>query len=110
MGKTWDASSFTMNNLFERALDSLAHSINISTGVAHPNDFGRTVEMFTRLLDSGEGASQDEILDYLQKRHRMGFDEAQDIQRVYEVLAVARQPGRQTFWKDDILDQLRARP
>ncbi len=99
-----------MTRLFEHALDAIAGRINFSTGLAQSGDFASTVEMFDRLLNAGEAAKQDEIVDYLQRVHRMPADAAQEVQRVYETLAYVRQPGRQPSWKDDILDQFRKKP
>jgi len=96
-----------MSPLMKEALDSLLARINKSTGLAHPSDLEAAVEIFKVLVDAGEGADQDEIVHYVEAQG-VGFDEALDVQRVYEVLVLAKRPGAPS-WKPDILRILRER-
>ncbi len=88
-----------MSPTFQKALDALTNQINLSTGLAHPSDFRRAIEMFQWLIDAGEDAEQDAIITYLIDK-RISEEVASEIQRTYEVLRAARTTRGSKWWPD----------
>ncbi len=74
-----------MSPAFVNALEALKDEINLSSGLAHPDDFRKAVEMFQWLLDAGESPDQDAIITYLMD-NGVRDDVASEIQRLYETL------------------------
>ncbi|HYO71876.1 MAG TPA: hypothetical protein VEU33_37940 [Archangium sp.] len=97
-----------LSKLFQEALDSILAGINKSTGLAHPNDLDKAVEMFRQLLGEGEQTAQDEIYHYIVNKQVTSDDAAMEIQRVWEVLERTRRPLGSS-WKPDIIEILRER-
>jgi len=92
-----------MNPVYEKALDAIWKSIN--GGIIHPNDFGRVVEMFNRLLDANKKPDHvDDINNYLQKKHGVTEDVSHQIQLIYETLLHSRR-GFQ-FWNEQFMHDL----
>jgi len=71
---------------YAAALDALLGSINKSTGISHPNDLARAIEVFGRLLISGRAAGHpDQIGEYL-VANGLAEADARDVQLVYSSL------------------------
>ncbi len=88
-----------MSPAFEHALDTLLNQINPTSGLGHPSDFRRAVEMFQWLIESGEKAEQDAIATYLLD-NSVSTDVASEIQRLYETLLAARNFPANKWWPD----------
>ena len=95
-----------MNLVYERALDSLWNGIN--GGTAHPNDFGRAVEIFDHLLTANEYVDHpDEISEYLVKKYQINSRTAQDIQIIYEVLfELQKLKQGKRYWNDQFIQKI----
>ena len=90
-----------MNPIYQKALDAVWSNIN--GGMSHPNDFGKVVDMFNRLLDAGKVVeSTDQIKNYLKTQHNVPDVTAQNIQMIYEVLQVSKE--KHSYWDDDFID------
>ena len=80
--------------------------INQSTGLAHPNDLGKTVELLRKLVEAGHVAQHpNEMIEFLKKagvRERA----AREISLGYEALVLAAGYDGGPYWKEDIIAKL----
>lgn len=67
-----------------------------------------TVELFRQLLDAGEQVGPHAIADYVQAKKVPG-NVGLELQRVWQVLVLARQPVG-TAWQPDFIERLRGNP
>lgn len=93
-----------MNPVYVRALSKIFQS-----GIDHPNDFARAVDLLGRLLDAGEAVTYvDEIHRYLEKRGASP-QMAAEVQKIYEVLDVYKK-GEHQYTDDFVQEILKGTP
>ena len=97
-----------LSYLFQDALDELLGKIDTAGGLSHPSELEATVELFRQLLDAGEQASPHAIADYAVSKKVPG-NVALELQRVWQVLILARNPV-DTAWPPDFINRLRDNP
>jgi hypothetical protein len=96
-----------MNTKLAEGLKAIASRINKSTGLAHPNDLGATVELLGKLIDAGHVAAHvDEVTEHLTNTLKVPDDAVRQIVLVYETLALRQSDPSGPWWKADIVDQL----
>lgn len=96
-----------MNTKLAAGLEAIARRINKSTGLAHPDDLGATVDLLEKLVDAGHVANHpDQVFERLTKTLAVPDDAAREIALVYETLVLRRDDPSGPWWKPDIVEQL----
>ena len=99
-----------MSPLVEEALKSINSRTNMSTGLSHPNDRNAAKEMFKRLHEAGEVLLANEIQSFAESTgwHTKHAEELGSLaQQIGMGKAAVVSDG--PWWKEDIIDQLKAR-
>ena len=76
-----------MNQILEKALQTISSSINPSTGLGHPSDMLTTANRLGEAVQKMERPEHpDDVADYLQSLGRVGSETAKDVALIYEAL------------------------
>jgi len=94
------------NPVVEEALRSLTIVVNVSTGISHPYDRGRTIDMFEKLKEAGEPYDLKEVRNWL---IRKGWEprHADDVVEIGKKVLEGKRPRKERSWKADIVDDWR---
>lgn len=96
------------NKVVEEALKSLTNTVNLSTGISHPNDREKAINLFMRLKQAGEIFNPEEIRDWLIAESGWNPQYADGVKDVAEkVLEGHRFRKIGKWWKDDIVEYWR---
>ncbi|MBS3143286.1 hypothetical protein J4446_00190 [Candidatus Woesearchaeota archaeon] len=116
---TWNAQSFgekrseerqsSLSSLTKEALKMLVNSTN--KGIIHPLDKAKTVDLFKKLIYSGEKINADDVRVWLVREGEWKPKNADDVRELVEKICVGKNIKTigKSFWEDNILDQLRAK-
>ena len=58
-----------MSETIQKAIEILSSSVNVSTGLIHPNDMNRAKELFVILRENGEVLLKSEVYGYALNNH-----------------------------------------
>jgi hypothetical protein len=106
--KKEQSTPMALSHLFQDALDELLGTLNPSSGLSQPKELEATVELFRQLLDAGEQVGPHAIADYVEAK-KVPRDVGLELQRVWQVLVLARNPVA-TAWPPDFIERLRGNP
>jgi len=98
------------NPVVEEALKSLTMCVNVSTGITHPQDRSRCIELFKKLKDAGEIFNKEEIRAWLVAEGGWKPEDADEVVNVAEaVLEGRRLRSSSGNWRDDIVEEWKRR-
>jgi len=102
---------FSLSNpVVEEALKSLTMCVNVSTGIIHPQDRSRCIELFKKLKNAGEMFNKEEIRAWLVAEGGWKPEHADDVANVAEaVLEGRRLRSSSGNWRNDIVEEWRRR-
>lgn len=98
------------NPVVEEGLKALTGSINLSTGLGHPNDRGRAIELFDLLKANGEEFDPAEIRIWA-SQNKWSANAAEELMQVASAVKAGNRikRGRGPFWSATFIDTLKAR-
>lgn len=95
------------NPVVVAALESLTIGVNLSTGLSHPSDKGRAVQMFRLLRDAGEPFVPTEVQAWA-VRHGWRPGDARELAQLAQAILDRRAiRGGTMLWRKDIVDYWR---
>lgn len=111
LGETPNTSTEPLieNKVVEEALKTLTNLINKSTGIKHPTDRGRTIELFEILKAGNEEFSPEEVKSWLVANGGLKAEDANEISDVAKKVLEGRSLRRsKNYWKESIIDTWRS--
>lgn len=103
-----EATRATISNpVVEAALRSLSAAVNLSTGLAHPDDRAAAVDLFRILMSAGERYNPTEIRAWA-ARNGWGTSDADELATVASAIADGKRLRGASHWTSDALSHWRA--
>lgn len=99
-----------MSTIIEEAVKTLSSSVNVATGLSHPNDMNKARELFKILHDKGEVILKSDVSSAAMTRGRTSAD-ADELGSLAQQIGEGKNP-RVTggpWWAANIYDQIAAR-
>ncbi|PKK83077.1 MAG: hypothetical protein CVT49_10205 [candidate division Zixibacteria bacterium HGW-Zixibacteria-1] len=96
------------NNVIFAALDDLSNKVNLGTGINHPYDKSKAIELFEILIQHGVDYSPNDVFEYLVTSKKWSRKHAEDVKKVsVEILGGKKvtKPTSGSCWEQDIFDQ-----
>jgi hypothetical protein len=96
------------NPVVAKALEWLTGSVNVGTGLSHPDDRSSAIHMFRMLRDGGEAYVPDEVRVWA-VRHGWTPEDARELAAIGQKILDHRalQADASGAWRSDALDQIR---
>lgn len=98
-----------MSTVIENALDTLTRSVNLSTGLNHPNDMNKARDLFRVLHANGRILTKAEIENAALARN-WGADSADELGSIGQQIGMGKAPrvAGGPWWAVDIYDKIAA--
>lgn len=101
-------SSSQLSSVVEAALHTLTHSVNLSTGLRHPNDRTKAIWIFRILRDGGEAIDFAALPSCLVQNNWRSSDADEVAQLARDIYSGKRHQAGRCPWRADILQTWRA--